>query len=124
VSWESVGFPVIDRSGYGKLRGMDVVELTSSEDKYSLPKYYGGKTDYQKNKPNTKESEDGSEYSDNDDLEQSENDPAQRRREALDDLHDRPLLLLCQQSEIGDVFCQRIEIAPKQSMRSAPIQIK
>jgi hypothetical protein len=126
VSWESVGFPVIDRSGYGKLRGMDIVELTTSEDKYTLPRYYRGKKDYQKGKTNTKESEDGEEYFDNDDLEQSErHDNSQRRlEEALDNLQDRPLLLLCQQSEIGDVYCQRIEITSKHAGRSAPIQIK
>lgn len=114
LSWEISGFPVIDRKMDHGLQGIDIIPLSSSEEKYFQDMYpYIGK------KGALAKDEDSGGGSD-----EEEDGVAQERSEPSDSSPNHPVLLLCQQSEIGDVFCQRIQIIPRHSPRSAPIQLK
>jgi hypothetical protein len=128
VSWETIGLPVIDRSGFGRLRGVDLISISKSEEKYFLPSYYVGKKNHQKRSSQQEQKgsiersfDENGESEDDDELGDEDHTS---RGEDLDHNLSQPLLLLCQQSEVGDLYCQRIEIIPRQSPRTAPIQLK
>lgn len=94
---------------------MDIVEISSSEDRYLIRKYVGT----WRRKGQTIESDHNSK-----DIEEESNDELSETgiRELDDPSH--PLLLLCQQSDVGDIYCQTIQILPKNFRSIAPIQIK
>jgi hypothetical protein len=128
VSWETIGFPVIDRSGSGRLRGVDLVSISKSEDKYFLPAYNGWEKNHQRKRSVKQEKNlDRADLSSADENNLSDDEPDVdhiARGEDLDHNLSQPLLLLCQQSEIGDLYCQRIQILPRQAPRCAPVQLK
>lgn len=99
--------------------------MTTSEDKYFLPKYYAGKKIDQNNQMKKNLQLDEEEEGFNESCSENENEKSSMdRMEHLDNQSQSPLLLLCQQSHIGDIYCQRIQLLSKQSPIFSPIQIK
>jgi hypothetical protein len=90
---------------------MDIIPISSSEENY-----------YKDELSNNKIGQSSIDGAESESL--SDEGDAKERDEPLDSASNHPSILLCQQSNIGDVFCQRIQLSPRHSTLPAPIQFK